>query len=145
MDKIDLRTCRSLLFLPASNPRAIEKARELPADLIVLDLEDAVRGEEKAEARRMVGAYGTRIDRVLGPAQRGDQIGPWFGKLSAAEVRYLVSEEWARTAEDVLWRRTKFGLTMSAKEMEALAAFMATLPTKPGVGRPRGEGDRTPA
>lgn len=50
----DLRTCRSLLFLPASNKRAIEKARELPADLIILDLEDAVREEEKDEARRLV-------------------------------------------------------------------------------------------
>ena len=45
MDTTDLRTCRSLLFLPASNARAIEKARELPADLIILDLEDAVRPE----------------------------------------------------------------------------------------------------
>lgn len=51
MDLTDLRTCRSLLFLPASNPRAIEKARELPADLIILDLEDSVREEEKTAAR----------------------------------------------------------------------------------------------
>ena len=56
MDPTDLRTCRSLLFLPASNARAIEKARELPADMIILDLEDAVRPEEKAEARRMAVA-----------------------------------------------------------------------------------------
>ena len=62
----DLRTCRSLLFLPASNKRAIEKARELPADLIILDLEDAVRAEEKDEARRLVveateqGGFGGR-------------------------------------------------------------------------------------
>lgn len=42
---------RTALFLPASNPRAIEKARGLGADLVILDLEDAVRGEDKAEAR----------------------------------------------------------------------------------------------
>lgn len=47
----DLRLCRSLLFLPASNPRAIEKARALRADMIVLDLEDAVKPEDKASAR----------------------------------------------------------------------------------------------
>lgn len=47
----DLRLCRSLLFLPASNPRAIEKARRLEADMIFLDLEDAVKPESKAEAR----------------------------------------------------------------------------------------------
>jgi (3S)-malyl-CoA thioesterase len=66
MDQTDLRTCRSLLFLPASNMRAIEKARTLAADLIILDLEDAVRAEDKAEARRLVmevteqGGFGGR-------------------------------------------------------------------------------------
>jgi citrate lyase subunit beta/citryl-CoA lyase len=47
----DLRLCRSLLFLPASNPRAIEKARGLGADMVVLDLEDAVKPADKACAR----------------------------------------------------------------------------------------------
>ena len=47
----DLFDIRSLLFLPASNPRAIAKARESEADLVVLDLEDAVRPDDKAEAR----------------------------------------------------------------------------------------------
>lgn len=53
MNSTDLRLCRSILFLPASNPRAIAKARELPADLVILDLEDAVKAEDKAEARRL--------------------------------------------------------------------------------------------
>jgi glycerol-3-phosphate dehydrogenase len=44
---------------------------------------------------------------------------------SGAEVRYLMSKEWARFPEDVLWRRSKLGLTMSAADREALAAFMA--------------------
>lgn len=47
----DLRLCRSILFLPASNPRAIEKARSLAADMVVLDLEDAVKPEHKDSAR----------------------------------------------------------------------------------------------
>jgi citrate lyase subunit beta/citryl-CoA lyase len=47
----DLSLCRTLLFLPASNARAIEKARELPVDMIILDLEDAVREEDKGAAR----------------------------------------------------------------------------------------------
>ncbi len=51
MQLLDLRFCRSLLFLPASNPRAIAKARELDADMIILDLEDSVRAEDKDEAR----------------------------------------------------------------------------------------------
>jgi citrate lyase subunit beta/citryl-CoA lyase len=48
---LELFAVRSLLFLPASNPRAIAKAREAGADLVILDLEDAVKAEDKASAR----------------------------------------------------------------------------------------------
>lgn len=51
MPNQDLSLCRSLLFLPASNPRAVEKARELAADMIILDLEDSVAEADKAAAR----------------------------------------------------------------------------------------------
>lgn len=51
MPNRDLSLCRSLLFLPASNARAIEKARQLAADMIILDLEDSVPAEDKAAAR----------------------------------------------------------------------------------------------
>jgi citrate lyase subunit beta/citryl-CoA lyase len=47
-----LRLCRSILFLPASNPRAIDKARTLDADMIILDCEDAVKPEDKPAARQ---------------------------------------------------------------------------------------------
>ena len=53
----DLRLCRSLLFLPASNPRAIEKAATLDADMIILDLEDSVRDEDKDAARAAADAH----------------------------------------------------------------------------------------
>lgn len=59
MTPVDLRHCRSLLFVPASNARAIEKARGLAADAIVVDLEDSVRDEDKARAREaMIAAAG---------------------------------------------------------------------------------------
>ena len=48
----DLFAVRSLLFLPASNPRAIDKARKAGADLVVLDLEDAVKSDDKTAARK---------------------------------------------------------------------------------------------
>jgi len=51
-NKLDLFAVRSLLFLPASNPRAIAKARDAGADIVILDLEDAVKIEDKAAARR---------------------------------------------------------------------------------------------
>ena len=77
------------------------------------------------EARRLVGAYGTRLDRVLGAAKSRDELGPWFGVLSAAEVRHLMAHEWAQTADDVLWRRTKLGLVLGKAEQAALAEWMA--------------------
>jgi glycerol-3-phosphate dehydrogenase len=83
---------------------------------------------DEPEARRMVGAYGTRLDRVLGDAKRREDLGSFFGPLSAAEVRYLMKHEWARTADDVLWRRSKLGLRLGSGEKEALARFMAQPP-----------------
>jgi len=77
------------------------------------------------EARRLVGGYGTRLERVLGAAKARDELGPWFGALSAAEVRYLKANEWAQTPDDVLWRRTKLGLRLNQTEKTALAQFMA--------------------
>jgi glycerol-3-phosphate dehydrogenase len=79
----------------------------------------------EGEAHRLVGAYGTRLDRVLGAARSRDELGPWFGELSAAEVRHLMANEWAESADDILWRRTKLGLRLSASEKDALARFMA--------------------
>jgi citrate lyase subunit beta/citryl-CoA lyase len=69
MDTAALRLCRTLLFLPASNPRAIEKARGLDADMVILDCEDAVKPEEKARARRaaveaMRGGFGGRAAAI---------------------------------------------------------------------------------
>lgn len=53
-----------------------------------------------------------------------------FGpELTAAEVRYLMKHEWARFPDDILWRRSKLGLTMPPEGGEALAAFMATAET----------------
>ena len=50
-----MRPVRSVLYLPASNPRALEKARSLPVDAIIFDLEDAVAPAAKAEARAALG------------------------------------------------------------------------------------------
>jgi glycerol-3-phosphate dehydrogenase len=77
-------------------------------------------------ARRLVRAYGTRIDRVLGGAASMADLGTCFGAdLTAAEVRYLIAHEWAQDADDVLWRRTKLGLRFKPEERAALGRFMA--------------------
>jgi glycerol-3-phosphate dehydrogenase len=80
----------------------------------------------ESEAQRLVAAYGTRIEAVLGDAKDKADLGPAFGaELTGAEVRYLMAREWARFPDDILWRRSKLGLTMSPGDREALAAFMA--------------------
>lgn len=77
-------------------------------------------------ARRLVEAYGTRIGSVLGAAKSIEDLGARFGDdLTAVEVRYLMKEEFARFADDILWRRSKLGLTMSRRDRDALETFMA--------------------
>jgi len=77
------------------------------------------------QARRLVAAYGTRVEAVLGGAQSYGDLGPRFGvDLTGAEVRHLMAQEWARFPDDVLWRRSKLGLTMPPRDREALAEFM---------------------
>ena len=63
---------------------------------------------------------------VLGGAKTPSDLGEDFGHgLTAAEVDYLIREEWARAGEDVLWRRTKCGLAMAAPDAAKVAAYVA--------------------
>ena len=79
----------------------------------------------EAEAQRLVSAYGSRLSAVLGDAGERADLGPAFGpQLTGAEVRYLMAKEWARFPDDILWRRSKLGLTMTPADRDALAAFM---------------------
>jgi len=85
------------------------------------------------QAHRLVNAYGMRVGRILGSARSLDDLGPMLGAdLTAAEVRYLMQQEWAQTADDVLWRRSKLGLRVSPMERERLAEFMAGIASNSG-------------
>lgn len=76
-------------------------------------------------ARRLVRLYGTRAHALLGPARSIADLGQDFGgDLYEAEVRYLVEHEWAETAQDILWRRTKRGLHFDRKQTAELEAFL---------------------
>ena len=77
-------------------------------------------------AKRLARAYGARAWRMLGAAQSMEDLGRDFGRgLTEAEVAYLIREEWARTAEDILWRRSKLGLHLSEEQQAALAEALA--------------------
>jgi len=76
-------------------------------------------------AHRLVRLYGSKARVLLGLAKSEADLGRRFGAdLYEAEVRYLMVHEWAATADDVLWRRTKRGLRLSGEEAAALDEYM---------------------
>ncbi len=76
-------------------------------------------------ARRLVKAYGTQAEEMLAGAAEASDLGEAFGgTLTAVEVRWLMRREWALSADDVLWRRSKLGLRVSDEERRRLEAFM---------------------
>jgi glycerol-3-phosphate dehydrogenase len=94
---------------------------------------------EDAHARRLVRAYGTRALVLLAGATSAADLGRVFGAdLTEAELRYLASAEWATTAEDVVWRRSKLGLRLTPAQVAAIdtalqAAAVSALPAAPGL------------
>ena len=79
----------------------------------------------EALAHRLARAYGTRITEILGAAGSLADLGRQFGAgLSQAEVDYLRRHEWAHTAEDIAWRRTKLGLHMQPQDLPELQRYL---------------------
>jgi glycerol-3-phosphate dehydrogenase len=80
----------------------------------------------EATADRLARSYGSDVRQILGDAGSATDLGRDFGHgLSEAELRWLVEKEWARNAEDVLWRRTKLGLRASPAEVHEIANYLA--------------------
>ena len=93
----------------------VEQAPWLPADL----------------ARRWAVSYGSRSWRLLASATGLGDLGEHFGAdLYAREVDYLRREEWAQSAEDILWRRGKQGLFLEAEQRAGLEAYLQREPLK---------------
>jgi glycerol-3-phosphate dehydrogenase len=79
----------------------------------------------EALARRLARAYGTRLGLILGDAKSLPDLGEDFGALlTQAEVDYLRKHEWARTADDILWRRSKLGLHVPADTRVKLESYL---------------------
>ena len=75
---------------------------------------------------RLARSYGTQTQAVLGNARSTDDLGRHFGAgLYEREVLFLIATEWARTAEDVLWRRSKLGLRLTGTQVLALQDCMS--------------------
>jgi glycerol-3-phosphate dehydrogenase len=87
---------------------------------------------------RLLKAYGSEAFDLLGDAKTKDDLGQNFGSnLTEREVNWLVEREFANTAEDIIWRRSKLGLRMTSKEIDALDSWMvnsaANLPKQHAV------------
>ena len=78
-----------------------------------------------AHANRLAHAYGTRAAKMPGTAKSPADLGQAFGAtLTEREVRYLMANEWAVSAEDIVWRRSKLGLRLSKEEIAALDQWL---------------------
>ncbi len=122
--------------LPAATAARRDWSGKAPlpgGDFPVLGFETLVAGIardypwlEAAQCRRLARAYGTRARAILGTATGKAALGRDFGGgLSEAEVLYLMRQEWAEEAADIVWRRSKLGLRLSRDQVAALETFMA--------------------
>jgi glycerol-3-phosphate dehydrogenase len=83
-------------------------------------------------ASRLAHAYGTRSSKWLGNAKSLADLGQSFGAtLTASEIKYLMAAEWAVTADDIVWRRSKLGLHLSTEEIAAIDAWIAAQRAQP--------------
>jgi glycerol-3-phosphate dehydrogenase len=122
--------------LPGLGPAWTGRARlpggdvpDLDLSRLVSDLRARAPFLPPAMARRWVEAYGALAFRVLGSATSLADLGRDFGAgLTEAEVDYLRREEWAVSAEDILWRRSKLGLHISVAGAQALAEHVEQRP-----------------
>ena len=93
-------------------------------------------------ARRLFRAYGTETEAILKGARFAKDMGRSFGLLSEREIEHLMRHEWARTADDILWRRSKLGLHLSKAEQDGLRQFMT--PEKKPEKKPEQKPEKKP-
>ena len=103
-------------------------------DALVASLKSSHPFLDTGLARRLARLYGTRARRLLEGVNAAADLGIHFGAdLYEAEVRYLMREEWAASAADILWRRTKRGLRLTAEQAAALDAYMLEIGSGAGT------------
>ena len=128
-------------FFPAAKPawtaRAPLPGGNFPHDgvaALTQDLQTRYSFLTPYWAARLIRAYGSDAATMLGNANTTSDLGQNFGAtLTATEVRWLMANEFALEASDVIWRRTKLGLRLSAAEIAQLEAFMSAIRTQGAI------------
>jgi len=102
-------------------------------DKLVADLRMRFPFLGERPAQRLVRAYGTDAFDVLGESEKAEDLGKDFGAtLTETEVSWLMQNEYAQSAGDVVWRRSKLGLRMTSDQIEELDRWMtANAPAMP--------------
>ncbi|NHW01262.1 glycerol-3-phosphate dehydrogenase [Stutzerimonas degradans] len=118
-------------FFPALGPSwtasaALPGGEEMDSpQQLARDIEARINGIEPALAQRWASTYGSRVWQMLGDAHTLQQLGqPLAAQLYSREVDYLRDHEWACEADDILWRRTKLGLSFTAQEKTRLQRYL---------------------
>jgi glycerol-3-phosphate dehydrogenase len=94
-------------------------------EALVNQLQARYRALDPSVISRLARAYGTLVPDILGDARSAADLGRSFGAgLTESELNYLAEREWAMSAEDVVWRRSKLGLRLSKVEIEEIDAFL---------------------
>ncbi|WP_324617324.1 glycerol-3-phosphate dehydrogenase [Microvirga alba] len=120
-------------YFPAMKPSWTERAKLPGGDMPDADFDRFFANVKTrwsflpdALAYRLSRAYGTRLEELLGSAASMADLGEDFGAgLTATEVDYLVRREWARSAEDILWRRSKLGLHVPADAAQKIDTYLS--------------------
>jgi len=123
---------------PVANPRNWTAKAPLPGgdfpvqgfEALVSEMQSRYAFLDRDLIRRLARAYGTLIPEIMKDARSRGDLGRSFGAgLTEAELNYLADREWAMSAEDVVWRRSKLGLRLTKDEIAEIDAFMATTRT----------------
>ncbi|RAU18852.1 glycerol-3-phosphate dehydrogenase [Nitrincola tibetensis] len=119
-------------YFPEAKPSWTNQAR-LPGaegvaspEAYAIELKRAYPFLDTATARRLASTYGSLAKRWLANAHQLSDLGRRFGPLFEKEVRYLIEHEWAMSLEDVIWRRTKTGIGMTADVQKEISEMIQT-------------------
>ncbi len=94
-------------------------------DVLVSKLKADFTFLDSALAKRLVRSYGTNAWTMMESATSTKDMGQSFGgSLTECEVKYLIQHEWAESAEDIVWRRSKLGICLSDQEIMKLDEWL---------------------